>query len=246
MILGKRIKKAIKLVVLVLIFAVVYNFNPYQFEFLGHYDKIWAHRVNTLEKLSLSTPFFNGVELDLVYTNGVLDVTHPPAPSIDLSLETYLDTLDPADSLGLWLDIKNLDQSNAKSILEKIQRLLAKNDYPKSQLLIETRYPAALTEFLANGFRCSYYLPEGLHAMSAAQLSTNVRDIKQTLEAMPKLEISSHFRDYPVMAKHFTRPKNIWVTQHSRFKDYSAIRTLLKDPTVKTVLIRYKSLRGRR
>ena len=100
MILGKRLKKAIKLIGVLLFFAVVYNYNPYQFEFLGHYDKIWAHRVNTLEKLSFSTPFFNGVELDLVYTDGVLDITHPPTPSIGLNLEAYLEALNPSDSFG--------------------------------------------------------------------------------------------------------------------------------------------------
>ena len=148
--------------------------------------------------------------------------------------------------MGLWLDIKNLEPANANEIYNHISTLLDNTNYAKSSFLIETRYPEALSQFLANGFRCSYYLPDGLHAMAAPDLSKTVTSIKQTLNENPALQISSHFRDYPLMVKHFTATKNIWVTQHSRFKDYSAIRTLLKDTLVKTVLIRYKSVRGRR
>ncbi len=246
MIIGKKIKKGIKIVVVLILLAFVYKHNPYQFEFLGHYDKIWAHRVNTLDKLAWSTPFFKGVELDLVYSNGILDITHPPKPSTGLSLAEYLQSLDPKDSINLWLDIKNLTLKNVAKINQRIDQLINSNAYPKELILIESRAPEALSIFLDDNYRCSYYLPDGLYYMKSPELNTTIAHIQNVIIKYPKLEISSHFRDYPIMAQNFDAPKNLWAIQHSRIKDYSAIRTLLADTTVKTVLISYRSIRGNR
>jgi len=225
--------------------AFAYKHNPYQVEFLGHYDKIWAHRVNTSEKLAWSTPFFKGVELDLVFTDGVLDVRHPPLESTGLSFEQYLKSLDPEKDIGLWLDIKNLEPVNASLIHEKISSLLASTAYDKSLLLIESQNPDGLKPFLEDGFRCSYYLPVGLHSMSLEERSPLINMINEVIMEYPRLEISSHFRDYDLMQQ-FNAPKNLWITRYSRFKDYKLIRTILADSTVKTVLIPYRSAVGNR
>ncbi|MEP2937586.1 MAG: hypothetical protein ABJM06_09645 [Gilvibacter sp.] len=245
MITGKRIKKIAKLFVILVLLAFAYKHNPYQVEFLGHYDKIWAHRVNTTAKLNWSTPFFIGVELDLVFTDGILDVRHPPLESTDLSFEHYLKSLDADKNIGLWLDIKNLEPANASLIHERISSLLASSAYDKSLLLIESQNPDGLKPFLDDGFRCSYYLPVGLHSMSKEELSPLVNMINEVIMDYPSLEISSHFRDYELMQQ-FNASKNLWITRYSRFKDYKLIRSILADSTVNTVLIPYRSVVGNR
>ena len=52
---------------------IIYRYNPYRIEFIGYYDKAFAHRVNNIEKLNSSLNFFNGVELDLVFQKNTLD-----------------------------------------------------------------------------------------------------------------------------------------------------------------------------
>ena len=72
---------------------IIYRYNPYRIEFIGYYDKAFAHRVNNIEKLNSSLKFFNGVELDLVFQKNTLDVNHPPAPSISLSFRDYFNNI---------------------------------------------------------------------------------------------------------------------------------------------------------
>ena len=83
----------ITIVLLVLLY--LYQHSAKRVEFLGHYDKVLAHRVNSLEKLEASLKHFKGVELDLVYDNetNTFDVNHPPAKSINLTFETYLSAI---------------------------------------------------------------------------------------------------------------------------------------------------------
>jgi hypothetical protein len=60
--------------------------------------KVWAHRVNSIEKLAQTGALYSGVELDLVFVDegeaAFFDVNHPPAPSIGLSLDAYLSSVE--------------------------------------------------------------------------------------------------------------------------------------------------------
>src|SRR5690554_4954312 len=114
MITGKRILILVLAVLSLILLGMAYRYSPYKIEYLGHYDKIWAHRVNSTEKLESALKYFKGVELDLVYDEqkNILDVTHPPVPSIDLDLENYLSSINSEAKPYIWLDIKNLNFDN--------------------------------------------------------------------------------------------------------------------------------------
>ncbi len=241
----RRIKKYIGALLVLIVLAVVYRYNPYQLEFLGHYDKIWAHRVNSLDKLSLSKPFFNGVELDLVYNPGRLEVRHPPKPFTGLTFKEYAKQIDSSDSLQLWLDIKNLEPVHMAGILALLQEALAETGMDPSQVYIESRDPMALPIFNENGFKTLFYLPSDLRLKSEEVQRRNLKAIYGFLDLQPWMGISTHYKDYELLKTHFAgRDKFLWITPHDRFKDYGLIRDILKDPTVKVALIRYKALKG--
>jgi len=69
-------------------------------------EKIWIHRVNSIEKLGEVQADFYGVELDVVFLDSLneFDVNHPPAESINLSLFEYLSTIKENKKLHFWLD----------------------------------------------------------------------------------------------------------------------------------------------
>lgn len=247
------IKKNSKLVVIIFVtlvtIALLYRYSPYKVEFLGHYDKIWAHRANSKKKLNSALSFYNGVELDLVFSTetNILDVNHPPLPSIQLSFEKYINSLAKTQKPYLWLDIKNLNENNAKEILKRLQAILKSRDYSLQKILIETRYPEALPVFHEAGFMTSYYLPSALNKLTSNALELEVLKIKTLLKKQPKLGISTHYKDYSIIAKSFPkRTKYLWVTGHSAFQDYQLIRTILNDKQVKSVLVTYKALSGNR
>jgi len=213
MIIDKKIKFGAVVTLVLLTMAFCYRYSPYKLEFLGHYNKIWAHRANSIEKLSSATKYYEGVELDLVYIKeeNILDVNHPPSKSIGLNFETYINALSENLSPFLWLDIKNLKEENAEHILDRLLQIFDQNKYPISKVLIETQKPEALPIFSEKGFMTSYYLPGSLITKEESDLLAEISEIKKVLIKQPNLGISTNHRDYPITEKYFPeRIKYIW------------------------------------
>ena len=242
-------KKIQFLIVGFLLLLTYYKFSPYRIELIGYYDKIWAHRVNSLDKLNSATKYFKGVELDLVYDNErkVLDVNHPPAESIGLKFETYVGALGENQNPYLWLDVKNLNEENAKEIVSKINTVLEKHNYSKEKVLIETSFPKALKEIEDNNYKSSYYLPYGLCFMNNNELLNVISDINLVLGNNPKVAISSDIQDYQLLKKHFPkREKYLWSLGSIVRNNLSVTREALNDSLVKKVLVTHRSIKGNR
>ena len=249
MIRGKLIKRVVILCFVSVILAYMYRWSPYKFEFLGHYDKIWADRVNSIEKLESAIHFFEGVELDLVYLEDktVLDVNHPPALSIGLDFESYFSVLEQDKQPFMWLDIKNLNVDNAQRILNRLIFILEKKKYPLNKILIETTQPKALLKFNLAGFKTSYYLPYGLSSMPEDELGKTIRLIKDELKEQPTMGISSDYHDYDVMAKYFpSKTKYLWALLPTFHTNFKSVKKPLNDDTVQVLLIKYNALNGNR
>ncbi len=241
----KTNKFILVLLLFVLIALLLYPYSPRKLEYIGHYNKVFAHRVNSIAKLKSSLLFFKGIELDLVYKKqgNILDVNHPPAPSQNLNFETYLKHIEKKTFPFLWLDIKNLNISNAKAIIIKLNKLLATKNYPKNQVLIETSNPETLPIFTKTGYKTSYYLPTQL--FKNKDLKSKIREIKLILKKQPKIGISSSYKDYPILKSNFpNKTKYIWALIPNLNRKYKQIRTLLNDDKVAVVLCRYKVFSG--
>ncbi len=229
------------IVVLLIILFWLYKHSPKKIEFLGHYEKIGAHRVNTLNKLESSLANFDAIELDLVYVpeTNILDVHHPPSPSTGLSFETYFNYLTNKDTF-IWLDIKNLDTNNAGLILKLLNKIVAQKSYPKDKILIETRFPEKLALFAAQGYKTSYYLQQNLYKLKGEAFISEIKKIETTLASQPKLGISTEHFDYEILKEYFPKTtKYFWCIRHSKIGDYNVVRTMLKDESVALVLVNY-------
>lgn len=249
MIRTKKVRHLIVVFILILSAAFLYRYCPYKIEFLGHYDKIFAHRVNSKEKLKSSINFFRGIELDLVYIGpeGIFDVNHPPEISIGLRLEDYISEITDDFKPFLWLDIKNLEPSNSEKILERLLEIFSKYNFALDRILIETQQPKALGIFNDAGFLTSYYLPYGLAQKSRLELKPEVDSILSVLNQQPYLAISSSYKDYEIMDTYFpNRSKYLWMVDGVLSHGISNPRKILKDETVKALVVRFKSFHGNR
>lgn len=247
MIKGKR--KIVLTVVFLLGFLCFYRYSPRRVEFLGHYNKVFAHRVNSLEKQKQALKHFQGIEVDLVYLENrdVLDVNHPPVTSIGLTFETYLSQIDSTNFPFLWLDIKNLNSTNSNAILKKLIALLENKKHPKNKVLIETLSPEVLHAYTNAGFKTSYYLKSNLHKLSQEQLHKEISLIKRVLVQQPQTGISSNYENHELLKKHFpNQTKYLWaITSFYNFK-YFKLRKALTDEKVEVVLTKYRTLQGNR
>lgn len=138
----------------------------------SHYNKnnneICYHRANSLSKILRGRLVSGCMELDIeVNSSGAVEVNHPPAEKVRLTLQHMIDIAQKND-LSLWLDAKNIDVSENCVILS---RLLNKATLPKNKIFIEfpstTPFdnPEIITcakQLRKNGMKTSYYVPTNL------------------------------------------------------------------------------------
>lgn len=231
------------------ILCVVYYYYPYKIEATGLYNKVWAHRVNSKEKLNSALNYFEGIELDLVYNDkeNILDVNHPPTETIGLNFEDYFKAIKKNQFPYIWLDIKNITEENAEQILEMLVVIFNSREYPLYKVLIESRNPKSLLIFEKEGFKTSFYLPNYLYKKDSLALSKSVLEIKNILKIQPNIAISTNFKNYNIVKKEFpNKKKYIWALVKPLHFNHFKIRKIIKDETVEAVLLNYHVIFGNR
>lgn len=217
-------------------------------------EKIWIHRVNSVDKLKEVVDKFKGVELDVVFKEGEnkFDVNHPPAQSIDLSLFEYLSSIKLSANNRFWLDFKNLSESNMNSSCLKLDSLCNKLMINKEKIIVESTNLEYLSPFKTKGFRTSHYLFGTLDR----QLTSKIKNIR----LLNKTDfISSDKHNYTTIKDHF--PDEKILTWSYGFSDGKSLRPdhllrnlkslymkfkVLSDDNVSVVLFSYYSKNGDR
>lgn len=224
---------------------LLYIYNPYKIEYFGHQSKVWAHRVNTLEKLSYTEKFYFGIELDVVFDSikNNFDVNHPPDKSIGLDLDLYFSKIENKN-IKLWLDFKNLSKSNAIKSSVILDRLAAKNNLNNQNILVESEDVISLEYFKFKNFKTLFYLPPLVDLNNRSHVLINrIDSISLLLKKYPTSGISSHTNSYNVLNSYFKNEKKfLWSTDepYSRhqIRNYRKFRTYICDPNVEVMLIK--------
>jgi hypothetical protein len=213
-------------------------------------EKIWVHRVNSIEKLSEVQADFYGVEVDVVFLDSLnqFDVNHPPEPSIHLTLEEYLSSVKTNKTLHYWLDFKNLNEQNQKKAIDKLDAICTSLTLPKRNFIVESNNVLLLKEFSESGYQISYYLHwPGLYSLNKNELEEKLDKINSELNSFNYQGVlSSDYRDYEIMKIHFSNyDKLLWLDdsfgKQDKFKDRLQLYKMLSDNQVKIVLMKYKS-----
>lgn len=240
----KKNKKLLILIAVLITVGVFYIFNPYKLEYAGYQSKVWAHRVNSLEKLNYTQNFYQGIELDLVFDSisYTFDVNHPPAESANLNLDTYFSKISDKN-LKLWLDFKNLSEHNAEKSAEILDQLTKKHSLKNENILVESTVMHNLQTFKNKGFKTSFYLPPLLRLTDENKLVPIVDSINHLLKKYPTSGISCNVNAYEVVNKYFKENKKyLWhiYKPYSRHqaKNYRDFRKYVSDASVEAVLIK--------
>ncbi|WP_299054358.1 hypothetical protein [uncultured Polaribacter sp.] len=234
-------------ILLLTILFIAYYYSPYKVEGINFYHKIWAHRVNSIEKLNSSLNYFDGIELDLVYNfeKNIFDVNHPPDESKGLNFVDYINAIENNSLPFIWLDIKNINKKNVDQILKKLLLIFKSKEYPLNKILIESKNANLLLQFEKVGFKTSFYLPSNLNKKNSLDLSKSLLDIKNVINKYPNVAISTSFKDYHIVKKEFPNHKKyIWAIVKPLHFNHFLIREILKDTSVEIVLLNYHVIRG--
>ncbi|MBU0486810.1 MAG: sulfatase-like hydrolase/transferase [Bacteroidetes bacterium] len=211
--------------------------------FSAKISKKWAHRVNSLERLKIIQGKFQGIELDIIYENGKLDVRHPPAESIGLSLEEYFETVNDIGNHYFWLDLKNLTAENQAEVLGRLD-ILSEKFRVKAQIILETTEPELIPKMQKEGYCTSYYLPEIANLSNTERLAV-VKIIEQNIATYNISTISQSIDNYKLMSELFPKTnKLIWslTSEWNNVGNHERINSLLKsDTTIRVCLVNYST-----
>jgi len=207
-----------------------YNLQPY--------SKVWAHRVNTLERFLFLSNHFQGFEMDIVFDEqrNFFDIRHPPATSISLSFEKYLQA---SESKGkfFWLDLKNLTNGNEGAILSSLRDL--DNKYKVHQrIIIESNNILQLSKISDAGYFTSYYYDWDSYRNFIRNVNKDSSDsIFNKIDA-----VSQDVLIYDTLLKRFPlKPKLTWALSINNYFSDSLFNELDNDRGLLVYLVNVKS-----
>jgi heptose-I-phosphate ethanolaminephosphotransferase len=122
-------------------------------------EKLWAHRVNSIEKLNFAQSQMSGIEVDVVIEDKRIDVNHPPAESIGLDFETYLKNIRNRE-LGIWVDVKN-KTALTEAQVSLLKKVISESGHSKEKFIVESTVVENVNLLTKQGFATSYYIRPG-------------------------------------------------------------------------------------
>ena len=135
--------------------------QPQSKSILINQDKNWTKGINTKQRMGELKQAIAGFECDVYFDSSTksFDVRHDVDKSIGYSLNDLLQLYQQKKlQASIWLDIKNLDDSNAVSVLYLLIQLRNKYNL-QNKLLVESGRANLLTAFSDSSFFTSYYIP---------------------------------------------------------------------------------------
>jgi len=174
---------------------------------LNNQGKVWEIAVNTKELLmNKVSKNSNGFECDIYFDarKNIFDVHHDE----DNSTGWYLDSLlalykQLSLNAGIWLDFKNLDDSNADAAVTALTRL--RDQYGlNNRLLVESRNGHLLTAFSDSGFFTSFYTPIfNPYQINDAESKKWVDSISAVITKARVSALSGYYFQYPFLNHYF-------------------------------------------
>jgi len=163
---------------------------------------------------------FSGFELDVFFIKkkNSFGVKHHGKDS-QYTLDSYFKTFTNLEDKYFWIDHKNLDYTNLKPALIRLNKIVVKYQL-KDKIIIESKNIELLNEFKVNGFHISYWLPN-YHFLGSIFSSFSIRKnlLKYKPDAISCDYHSVHFYDkkFPNYSLH------CWLNDMTEEKDKEKI-----------------------
>ncbi len=205
------------------------------------HDKLWAHRINTIEEMEPAFQNFAGVELDIYYesSEGRFDVRHHGELS-GLSLRDYFKGIKNPNYYYYWIDFKNLQTDNQETSYKLLDEILNQFNI-RENVIVEAVNPIALGYYVNREIFTSYWIPTVSNAYSNSN-NQEAAAVKYWLKEYPFTVISADYRMYPYIKKYFPSQNiHLWVKSkdvpNGDEEARNISRELAKDPYVKVILV---------
>jgi hypothetical protein len=177
-------------------------------------NKHWKKGVNSKALMQDLNEATAGFECDIYFdtVTNIFHVQHDADKSTGTNLDDLLELYGQKKmNAGIWLDIKNLADANAKVILSSLIQL--RNKYGlHNKLLTESGRADLLTAFSDSGFYTAYYTPLFNPYQITGQVMKYWADSISTVIKTAKINaLSGYYFQYPFLQHYFPEyPVLIW------------------------------------
>ena len=215
-----------------------------QNDFVFSPHKIWAHRVNSLEKLEKTHEIFEGMEIDLIYSESInnLYVAHSDADTLkNILLEDWIKHIPNPEKNWYWFDMKNLTKKNAEQIGTLFVNIL--NQYGIfNKVICEGRSVKALLPLKNKGLAVSYWIKSDIVFRKIFGDAIWKRSIERDIKKLKPNALSSFDWMHPVLDTSFPNENILyWLTSaEDAPENLEYAKKLCNLPNVKVVLVDYE------
>ncbi len=204
-------------------------------------DKIWLHRVNSVEKMKKYQYSYTGLEIDVHYDffRKFFYVSHDEDASVNLSIEHLFQSLQSTSDHYFWIDYKNLNNENREESLNLLMNIAKKYEIPHSHIVVESSETECLSVFSENGFQTSYYLPRcNPYTASKESMLKLAKEIDGRLQKSKVNYVSAYYYEYAFIKFYFPETNMLlWYTRDNPLKAFFVKNKLEKDDKVKVILL---------
>jgi hypothetical protein len=164
-------------------------------------EKIWCHRVNTIEKIQRVEEKWKGLELDIYFENEQLIVKHDFEDTTNLTLQKYMVSLKDSHAHYFWFDLKNINSENYKELSSLL--ISAINKYSNiNNCVVESWVPDLMQFFVEEGCHTSFFINLS-NLTTDEEVQNRISEITQYVKRNRIAAISSSIYDYNLMKDYF-------------------------------------------
>lgn len=199
--------------------------------------KLWVHRADSYARFTRLSPYFAGLEVDLVFDKTIKSfrVYHPPVDPGTLLADTLF-SFNVIAGKKIWLDIKNIQSGEFGEAITYFQHCDSLYKI-KENIIIESEKMEFVNRLAAAGFTVSYMASSRKLDENDPQLSVDAASLSPLVKYVSQEDI------YVARLKKFFPQKKIitWAIAFGNYYHLNHFNELLKDTAVSVVLINVKS-----
>jgi hypothetical protein len=182
--------------------------NPQNKHILINKNKEWVKAVNTKELLNKVTRDAGGIEADIYFNpeKNIFEVHHDPGVETGFDLEDLFNGRAANGLQGsVWIDLKNLDDSNHVAAVSLLSGLRNKYDL-HNKVLVESGRADLLGLFSDSGFYTSYYVPLfNPYLINDDEIRHWVDSLSNVLNRSTVNALSGYYFQYPFLHLYFPK-----------------------------------------
>lgn len=205
-------------------------------------DKVWAHRVNSIEKaLDYSERFF-GLETDIFYISAIdkFEVRHDLDDPRGLYLDSLLDIVSHKNNLHFWFDFKNFSDNHADLAANRLEFLFEKHIL-FDRAFVESQSGQNLIRLQKKQIKTSLWLPN-ISNKPEEEVIDLMEMTKETLAEGDFIAVSCDYNRLNSYLKYLPLTSFfVWIKDLNSEDDKKTIKKLYKNELYKIMLIVYDS-----